>query len=47
MEAGNDANRVRRTLHNLDDPTIHFRRAPSDGGEKVAAKPFDPETMAP
>jgi hypothetical protein len=47
MEAGNDANRVRRTWHNLDDPTIHFRRAPSDGGEKVAAKPFDPETMVP
>ena len=48
MEAGNDANMVRRTWHNVDDPRIHFRRAPSDGGDKkVAEKPFDPETMAP
>jgi hypothetical protein len=48
MEAGNDANMVRRTWHNVDDPRIHFRRAPSDGGDKkVAEKPFDPETMVP
>jgi hypothetical protein len=48
MEAGNDANMVRRTWHNVDDPRVHFRRAPSDGGEKkVAEKPFDPETMVP
>lgn len=49
MEAGNDADMVRRTWHNTDDPSVQFRRAnqPKPAQTASADKPFDPETMAP
>ena len=42
LESGNDANMVRRSWRNLDDPTIQYRRAPSAPAKTADAR--DPNT---